>query len=221
MSKVLEVLWKVVIPRSPVFTTAEAARASRISVDQASRDLGKLAAHKLIVRVVPGVWAATADPRYSPYAVVPALLRLTAPGARGYVSLLSALSLHGMIQQVPQAIHVVVSRRTRPVRRTPVATYRFYLMSLRLVDGYLPYETGTFEIATPEKAVFDVLYLSARRGTRFLHLPELALPSGFSVRRLLGWIEKIPYPPLRLAVSHRWRNLRERLERERAADAVR
>ena len=219
MSKVLEALWKVVIPRSPVFTTAEAAKASRVSVDQASRDLGKLAARKLIIRVVPGVWAATTDPRYAPYAVVPALLRLTAPGARGYVSLLSALGLHGMIQQVPGSIHVVVSRRIRPVRRTPVGTYRFYTMSPGLVDGYMPYETGTFEIATPEKAVFDILYLSARRGTRFLHLPELALPSAFSVSKLAGWIEKIPYPPLRLAVLHRWRRLREVVERERRETA--
>jgi len=219
MSKVLEALWKVVIPRSPVFTTAEAAKTSRMSVDQASRDLGKLAARKLIIRVVPGVWAVTTDPRYAPYAVVPALLRLTAPGARGYVSLLSALSLHGMIQQVPGSIHVVVSRRIRPVRRTPVGTYRFYTMSPGLVDGYMPYETGTFEIATPEKAVFDILYLSARRGTRFLHLPELALPSAFSVSKLAGWIEKIPYPPLRLAVLRRWRRLREVVERERRETA--
>ena len=219
MSKVLEALWKVVIPRSPVFTTAEAAKASRVSVDQASRDLGKLAARKLIIRVVPGVWAATTDPRYAPYAVVPALLRLTAPGARGYVSLLSALSLHGMIQQVPGSIHVVVSRRIRPVRRTPVGIYRFYTMSPRLVDGYMPYETGTFEIATPEKAVFDILYLSARRGTRFLHLPELALPSAFSVSKLGGWIETIPYPPLRLGVLRRWHSLREVVERERRETA--
>jgi predicted transcriptional regulator of viral defense system len=219
MPKVLEALWKVVVPRSPVFTTAEAAKASRISVDQASRDLGKLAKRQLIVRVVPGVWAATTDPRYAPYAVVPALIRLTAPGARGYVSLLSALSLHGMIQQVPGSIHVVVSRRVRPVRRTPVGTYRFYMMSPQLVDGYLPYETGTFEIATQEKALFDTLYLSARRGTRFLHLPELALPSAFSVSKLVAWIEKIPYPPLRLAVRHRWYSLREVVERERRQTA--
>jgi predicted transcriptional regulator of viral defense system len=219
MSKVLEALWKVVIPRSPVFTTAEAAKASRISVDQASRDLGKLAARNLIVRVVPGVWAVTTDARYAPYAVVPALIRLTAPGARGYVSLLSALSLHGMIQQVPGSIHVVVSRRIRPVRRTPIGTYRFYTMTPRLVDGYLPYETGTFDIATPEKALFDILYLSARRGTRFLHLPELALPNGFSVSKLAGWIEKVPYPPLRLAVLHRWRRVREVVERERRETA--
>jgi len=86
-------------------------------------------------------------------------------------------------------------------------------------SSYLPYETGTFDIATPEKALFDILYLSARRGTRFLHLPELALPSGFSVSKLAGWIEKIPYPPLRLAVLHRWRRVREVVERERRETA--
>jgi predicted transcriptional regulator of viral defense system len=212
MPKVLDVLLKVVIPRSPVFTTTDVAGAAAVSPDQASRDLGRLAERGLIVRVVPGVWAATTDHRFSPYAVVPALIRHAAPGSKAYVSLLSALSLHGMIQQIPRTVQVVVSRRARPIRRTPVGTYQFYVMSPELVDGFVQYETGIFEIATPEKAVFDVLYLSARRGTRFLHLPELSLPSTFSPRALRRWILRIPYPPLRTAVAHRWGTLQRRLE---------
>jgi predicted transcriptional regulator of viral defense system len=208
MPKVLDILWKVILPRSPVFTTIEAAKAASASADQVSRDLGKLADRGLIVRVIPGVWAATPDPRFSPYAVVPALLRVAAPGAKGYVSLLSALNLHGMIEQIPRSVQIVVSRRVRPIRRTAVGTYRLYVMSPELVDGSVQHEAGTFDIATPEKAMFDVLYLSARKGARFLHLPELALPATFSVRKLEAWVRKISYPPLRVAVADRWDRVR-------------
>jgi len=208
MPKVLDILWKVILPRSPVFTTIEAAKAASASADQVSRDLGKLADRGLIVRVIPGVWAATTDPRFSPYAVVPALIRVAAPGAKGYVSLLSALNLHGMIEQIPRSVQIVVSRRVRPIRRTAVGTYRLYVMSPELVDGSVQHEAGTFDIATPEKALFDVLYLSARRGARFSHLPELTLPGTFSVRKLEAWVRKISYSPLRVAVAHRWDRVR-------------
>jgi predicted transcriptional regulator of viral defense system len=208
MPKVLDILWKVILPRSPVFTTVEAAKAASASADQVSRDLGKLADRGLIVRVIPGVWAATTDPRFSPYAVVPALIRVAAHGGKGYVSLLSALNLHGMIEQIPQSVQIVVSRRVRPIRRTAVGTYRFYVMSPELVDGSVQHDAGTFDIATPEKALFDVLYLSARKGARFSHLPELTLPGTFSVRKLEGWVQKISYPTLRVAVAHRWDRVR-------------
>jgi len=208
MPKVLDVLWKVMIPRSPVFTTIDVAKSASTSPDQVSRHLGKLADRGLMVRVIPGVWAVTTDPRFSPYAVVPALLRVVAPGAKGYVSLLSALNLHGMIEQIPRSVQIVVSRRVRPIRRTAVSTYRLYVMSPELVDGFVQHEAGTFDIATPEKALFDVLYLSARRGARFSHLPELTLPGTFSVRKLEGWVRKISYPPLRVAVAHRWARIR-------------
>lgn len=210
MPRVLDTLWKVIIPRSPVFTTLDVASAASASRDHVSRDLGKLAKRGFIVRVIPGVWAATSDPRFSPYAIVPALIRVAAPGAKGYVSLLSALNLHGLIEQIPRSVQIVVSRRVRPVRRTALGTYRLYVMSPELVDGAVPYETGTFEIATPEKALFDILYLSARRGARFFHLPELTLPGTFSVRKLEAWVRRIRYPPLRVAVAHRWNAVRRR-----------
>jgi predicted transcriptional regulator of viral defense system len=208
MTRVLDTLWKVIIPRSPVFTTMEAASAASASRDQVSRDLGKLADRGLIIRVIPGVWAVTTDPRFSQYAIVPALIRVSAPGAKGYVSLLSALNLHGMIEQIPRSVQVVVSRRVRSVRRTAVGTYRLYVMSPELVEGSVQHEAGTFDIATPEKALFDILYLSARRGARFSHLPELTMPGTFSVRKLEAWVQKISYPPLRVAVAHRWDGLR-------------
>ena len=208
MQKVAQALWKDVIPTAPVFTTRQAADAARVSVDQASRDLGRLERLHLVTRVTKGVWADAKSPRFSPYAAVPALLRLAGPTSRGYVSLLSALSLHGMIQQVPRTVHVVVSRRMRREKRTPVGTFRFYAMTPTLVACFEPYDSRTFDIATPAKALFDTLYFSARRGSRFAQLPELALPASFPVSEMQRWIERIESASLRIAVARRWKLLR-------------
>ncbi len=57
-----------------------------------------------------------------------------------------------------------------------------------------------FDIATAEKALFDTLYFSARKGRRFAFLPEVELPAGFSVLEVERWIALIHHPPLRIAV---------------------
>lgn len=216
MKKVAEALWSITIPESPVFTTAEAAAAAGVSGNQASRDLALLARRGLIVRVVRGVWADTRNARFSPYAVVPALLRRGQP-ALGYVSLLSALSLHGMIDQVPQRIYVVCSKRMRRVLRTRVGTYEFYTMQRSLVGGFRRYRSGTFDIAVPEKAIFDILYYSARKGTRFSRLSEIALPHDFSTSILTEWIARLDHPSIRRAVADRWKVLRHDVKLSGAA----
>ncbi len=180
------------------------------SGSQASRDLALLARRHLITRITAGVWADTRHPRFSSYAVVPALVHLGAPGAVAYVSLLSALSLHGMLSQLPRTIHVVSDRRMRRLRRTEVATYQFYSMQPCLVGGFRRHKSGTFDLAAPEKAVFDLLYYSVRKGKRFARVTGITLPHDFSVTGLMGWIEKLEYAPTRHAVLDRWRQLRTR-----------
>jgi predicted transcriptional regulator of viral defense system len=218
MQKVAQALWRDILPSAPAFTTRQAAAAARVGVDQASRDLGRLARLDLIARVTRGVWADTRSPRFSPYAVVPPLLALSGPDSAGYVSLLSALSLHGMILQVPRVIHVVGSRRARRTRRTSVGTYRFHLMRRDLVGGFVLHESGTFSFATPAKALFDTLYLSVRKGARYAHLPEVVLPVGFRHSEMEGWIARIESAPLRVAVTRRWHATRLAAQRGRAAN---
>lgn len=217
MQKVAQALWRDILPAAPAFTTRQAAAAARVGVDQASRDLARLARLDLITRVTRGVWADTRSPRFSAYAVVPPLLALSGPDSAGYVSLLSALSLHGMIQQVPRLIHVVGSRRARRTRRTAVGTYRFHLMRRDLVGGFVLHESGTFSLATPAKALFDTLYLSVRKGARYAHLPEVVLPVGFRHSELAGWIARIESAPLRVAVTRRWHATRRAAKRGREA----
>lgn len=209
MNKVSKVIWNTLLPRSPVFSTAEVAELAGITLSNASRDLARLEREGMVTRINRGLWAVPTHPDFSPYAVVPHLFA-EQPG--GYVSLLSALNLHGMIEQIPRVVHVVTTRQ-RPDLNTPGGAYEFYRIQPELFGGFKPYRrTGNFEIATPEKALFDTLYLSARKGRRFTFLPEIGLPEGLSVSGLEGWIQRVDHEPLRIAVRQRWERLAERSE---------
>lgn len=200
MNRIDEVVFKTLVPRSPVFTTKAVVTHARTRVDVTVRALSNLASRGLLTRVMRGMWADTRHPDFSPYAVVPHLLQ----GEEGYVSLLSALNLHGMIEQIPRAIHIVVGTQRRKIA-TSVGRYEFHKLSRELMGGYEPYgRLGLFELATPAKALFDSLYYSARKGRRFLRLPELELPPGFRRREVVLWIKRIPDRTLREAVKERW-----------------
>lgn len=214
MSKVVDVVLTTLIPRSPIFTTRDAADATGVGLSVASRDLGQLARRSVLTRITQGIWADVRHPDFSPYAVVPVLLRSTPsagtrhPDELGYVSLLSALNLRGMIQQIPHVIQVV-SASQRPPLRTPVGTYEFHRLEASLLGGAEPFgPRGAFTVATAAKALFDTLYFSVRRGRRFAALPELEWPRDFSVRELEQWIRRISYPSLRTAVQTRWQSIR-------------
>jgi DNA-binding transcriptional ArsR family regulator len=190
---VMRAIWSDLMTRTPVFTTADVAAITGMARSNVSRDLAKLADEGLIVRIRRGLWAITNHPDFSSYEVVP---RLFTGEHEGYVSLLSALNLHGMIEQIPRAVHVVTTTQ-RASLVTPVGEYEF--------GGQGSYRgTGTFDIASPEKAVFDTLYLSARKGRRFTHLPEIELPVGFSPAAVERWIAKVGLEPLRLGLQDRW-----------------
>ena len=208
MNRTITTVLSDVIPVSPIFTTQIAATSAGVHRDVASRDLARVAEQGLLTRIAAGVWADTRHPDFSPYAAVPYLLQVRASEIQGYVSLLSALNLHGMIQQIPRVIQIVVTRRRRSVR-TPIGVYEFHQIDPELFGGFKRFgQLANFYMATPAKALFDVLYLSARRGRRFSHLPEIELPRDFRVAELERWIRSVPYPPLRSAIAKRWSALR-------------
>lgn len=207
MTRVARALLNDQLSRSPIFTTAEVARLAGVSNQEASRSLGKLADEAGIQRVRRGLWALTGHPDFSPFAVVPYLL---SPADEAYVSLLSALNLHGMIEQLPRRVQVISTAR-RGNLETPVGTFEFHRIAEPLFGGFAPYGTlRQFDIATQEKALFDLLYLSAQKGRRFAHLPELILPGSFSRDALEAWIGRIENVLLRQAVEGRWEDLAKR-----------
>lgn len=209
MKKVAQTVWTEMLPRSSVFTTAEVAERADVALSNVSRDLAELEKSGMVLRVRRGLWAVQGHPDFSPYAVVPHLFA-ERPG--GYVSLLSALNLHGMMEQIPRPVQVVTTGQ-RPKLRTPVGTYEFYQIAPKLFGGYGLYRrTGNFDIATPEKALFDTLYLSARKGRRFAALPELELAGDFSRSEVERWLERIDHPPLQTAVRDRWAKVASRVD---------
>ncbi len=205
MTSVGRAIWTEMLLTSPVFTTAEVAEAAGVRPSNASRDLARLEEEGMVTRVRRGLWAIPNHPDFSPYAVVP---RLFSGDEEGYVSLVSALDLHGMIDRIPRVIHVMATTQ-RADLVTPVGHYGFHQIQSDLYDGFGPYRgTGNFDIATPEKALFDTLYLSTRKGQRFSHLPELELPEEFSWIQMGEWINRIGLDPLRIAVRDRCVTLR-------------
>lgn len=206
MTSVGKAIWTEMLLTSPVFTTGQVAEAAGVRPSNASRDLARLEEKGMVTKVRRGLWAIPNHPDFSPYAVVP---HLFSGDEEGYVSLLSALNLHGMIEQIPPVIHVMATTQ-RADLITPVGHYDFHQIQSDLFDGFGLYRgTGNFDIATPEKALFDTLYLSARKGQRFSHLPETELPKAFSLSQMDEWISRIDLDPLRIAVRERWTTIRD------------
>jgi hypothetical protein len=118
-----------------------------------------------------------------------------------YVSMQTALYLHGVIDQIPATIYAVTLGRTEKIQ-TSMADYSFHHITPELFGGF---ERGPAEapIATAEKALFDMAYFSGSRTRRFSHVPELELPKRFSRSALREWIVKIESPRRRSMVEQR------------------
>jgi predicted transcriptional regulator of viral defense system len=183
-------------------------RATGTTQSLASRALSRLARQHLLTRVKQGVWSDTKNSRFSPYAVVPYLVGRDVRSRDCYVSFVSALNLHGMISQIPGAIHVAVARQRRTLN-TPVARYAFHKIDQALMGGFADGDRhGRFQLATPAKALFDTLYISLRKGRSFSRLPEIDLPRSVTDAEMQRWIGRIAFPMLRAAVNARWQELR-------------
>lgn len=169
----------------PVFTSRELAAVSGKSASVVSQGLAFLEGQGLVVNVAHGVWAAGRD-MPSPYAVIPYLL----PKQRAYVSFTSALHLHGIVEQIPQATTLASVAHTREIR-TKAGTFAIHRLAPAFFSGFYWREQGGFFIAEPEKALVDCLYVSAFRKRQFSHFPELHFPRAFSFKKAAAWAGRI------------------------------
>lgn len=176
----------------PLVETREAAARLRTPLANASRILRALEEAGLVRRIRRGLWAL--DPDVDPFVAAP---YLTAPFP-AYVSLWSALTRHDMIEQIPRSVFVASLDRTKKVP-TPIGAFSIHHLAPEVFGGFDDTPDSGY-LATPEKALFDTVYLRAPRGGR-VYLPELSLPTGFDTAQLQSWIEKIPRPRLRTLVS--------------------
>lgn len=191
----VEALGRLLRMGKTVITTGDAALHLRITRSAATRALGRLAAAGLVLPVRHGLWSL--DPRIDPLLLAEPL---TAPYP-SYVSLLSALSLHGMISQVPRVVFVASLAPTRRLE-TSVGVFSVHRLGPRFFGGFETTAEGV-RLATPEKALLDALYLAPARSRLFAALPEVELPRGFSAREARRWVARIPAGPRRLAVEQR------------------
>lgn len=192
---VLEALTSLVSIDAPVFTTADAAIRLGVANGHASVILARLAASGQLIRLRRGVWA-------KPGGVDPLALPeyLTAPFP-AYVSLQSALYLHGMISQVAAVTYAVSLARTRRFT-TPVGTVSVHHVQPSFFFGFQDAGHGG-RLATPEKALVDFLYLTPARSQLFRALPELEWPRRFSARRARAIVRRVEPARRRTLVTRR------------------
>jgi len=184
---------------TPVVGTREAAARLHLTVAAASRLLAGLVDAGLVRRVSRGLWALRTD--LDPF-VLPAFLTAPYPA---YVSLWSALARHGMIEQVPRSLYAVSLDRTRRID-TGFGPFSIHHVTPALFAGFATTGRG-LHLATPEKALFDTLYVTGPSGGGG-YLPEIELPAGFDETAALGWLERIESARLRTLVG---RSLRRAL----------
>lgn len=170
----------------PVFSARELSAVSGKSPSTVSQGLAYLQQQGLTVKVSHGLWAAGASAP-SPYAVIPCLL----PRQRAYVSFTSALHLHGIIEQIPQAVTLASVAHSAEIQ-TASGLFIVHHLAPSFFCGFGWREGGEgFLIAEPEKALADCLYISAFRKRQFSHFPELRFDRSFSFKKVSSWIDRI------------------------------
>ena len=191
----------------PVFTTHEAHAVSGRSLSATTQALTYLARQGLIFKVCRGVWAEAGAGRISPYSVIPFLF----PRHRAYLSFISALHVHGILEQIPQVATLASTSHTKTLR-TKVGTFSVHQIAPYFFTGFDWYKgEGSFLIAEPEKALVDSLYVSARRKRQFGYFPELHIPRSFSFRKVDAWVRAIRNTMIRTSVQRKLASLRASL----------
>ena len=188
----------------PVFTTHELKATSGKSTSTIVQSLNRLVEQGLLVKIYRGVWAEAGDKRVSAFEIIPCLF----PRQRVYVSFISALHLHGILEQIPQVITLASTAHTSTIR-TKAGAFSVHQIDPAVFDGFDWYKgEGSFLIAEPEKALVDSLYLSSRKKRQFGHFPELHFPPEFSFKKAAEWVKRIPEEKIRLNVLKKLNALR-------------
>jgi predicted transcriptional regulator of viral defense system len=182
--------------RVPVVTTSDAAAALGLRIDAASQTLRRLGRSGLVFPLRRGLWAVDALPDrllLAEYVTVP---------YPAYVSLQSALYLRGMIEAIPQVIYVVSLGRTASVRVAGTAVSVHHVPP-ELFGGFDRDERTGVKVASAEKALFDMAYLSGTRTRLFRSVPEIVVPRGFKVADARSWVGQIRSARLRTLTANR------------------
>lgn len=182
---------------APIFTTHGFAQEHELSISAASHRLTRLRDQGLVESLTQGVWYQPKHKGLSRFSAVPLLLGKE----QGYISFLTALNLHDVIEQIPSQITVATTGYPRKLN-TPLGIYEFIKLSPTLMlSGYDWSESAQpYLLASPEKALLDTFYISTRKGRRFHSLPEIDWDriNKRKLRQLLN--QQVKYQPIKSAI---------------------
>ena len=177
-----------------VITTSEAAALWQVSLSSASKTLSRIGTAELVREVRSGIWSVGA--------VMPDILEVVPVLTRpypSYASMYSALFKHGMIEQIPRAMHVVSLGRPKRVVTT-LGTVMIHHLQPEIFGGYEGESVFRSGTATPEKALVDTVTVLSSRGGK-VTLPEVELPDSFSVTEVRRWTNRLPSGRVRTIVN--------------------
>lgn len=174
------------------FDVSEAATVIGVDRAHASKILKRLSLHGKAYALYRGKWLLTQA--INPLAIVETL---TFPFP-SYVSLQSALFYHEMIDQIPEIHYVVSLSRTQRVN-TSIGVYSVHHLPPELFYGFERVGLDRIPIATKEKALFDLFYLSFGKASGiFKNLPELEIPKEFNKKKVFSELSKIKHQARRI-----------------------
>jgi predicted transcriptional regulator of viral defense system len=197
----IEALQRLGALATPVVETRDVAALLQVSASNATTILRRLSSEGMIVHLSRGRWLVN---RKIDRLALPELISAPCPA---YISLQSALFHHGLIEQVPAVIYAVTPARPRR-QRTPMGDISFHRMPPELFTGFELSSASDAKIATPEKALFDLLYLAPGRSRLFAKLPELAIPRRFQWQRLKEYSELVNSSGRRAYIATRIKTIR-------------
>ncbi len=183
--RMLEVVRRLRSAGTDYIETADAAALLSVSGLHASKIMTRLAESEQLVRLKRGLWA---FPDRIDALQIPGALTAPLPC---YISLQSALVRHGIVSQIPFVVYAVSPARSRRWE-TPFGTVSVHHLDPAFFFGFEPVGDKGILMATPEKALLDVFYLSATKSRLFKHLPELELPASFDMQKAFDMLPRIP-----------------------------
>lgn len=150
---------------TPVIMLQDVIGLFQLGKTQASRLMHNLTLAGSVVKIKRGLWA---WPKSDPLTLA-SYLSFPFPS---YISLQTALFYHGVIEQLP-AFYYVISLGRKKIEHTPLGIFSIHNVNVEFFSGFETHYNPYYQIASPEKAFMDYLYLSRTAPQLFGKLPEI------------------------------------------------
>ena len=196
----MEVLKRLKQLNQTCLETRSVAAFLNLTTASASKILQRLSEHHHLLHIHRGLW--TFPEKLDPL-ILPEYLTAPFPS---YISLQTALYHHGMISQLPTVIYAVSLAKTKKFA-TIAGEFSIHHLDAHFFFGFELLPNSLIKMATPEKALIDILYLSPAKTRLFRSLPEIEFPKNFNMKTAQSIIARIPSHRRRVMVANHFRLL--------------